>query len=701
MLGARSVALVGASPRSGSLAERALIELDRSPRPPTVHLVNPLHAGRTVGGRTVVASLDDVGEPVDLVLCAVGDARLEKVLSTAARRGDRSAVVFASAFDPGRLGEPGAFRARLAQIATDAGMALCGGGCMGFVSRDLRAIGYLEPAPLPTGPIALVTCSGSAFSALLRADRPFGWSLAVSSGQELVTTAGDYLDHALDLPETRVAALVLEALHAPERLRAALARAAARDVAVVALTVGSSEAGRAMVTAHSGALAGSDGAWEALFDENGVIRVGDLHEMCDTLELLAVDRSRRARPPRAGTDGPGRRHGVAAVLDSGAERALLVDIAAELGVPFAEIGSGTVAALSDRLDPGLDASNPLDVWGRGASTEQLFTGCLTDLAADGAVDAVALAVDLVHEHDGDESYLDAVVAAAAMTDLPTCVLSHVPSAIDRAAARRLRSRGIPVLEGTRSGLLALRHLLERRDFAARPPVVAPQVDEGRRERWRERLATGPLTPIEGFELLTAYGIDHPPVVEVRSAVDAMAAASQLGYPVVLKTGSPEVAHKSEAGGVVLGLCSAGEVAHAYDVLAARLGPQALVMPTAPPGVEVAVGVLRDPMVGPLVVVGAGGRLVEHLSDRAVALAPLDLTAAERLVDRLRARPLLDGIRGEPPADLGAVHRAIVSVSMVATELGGALDALDVNPLSCGPHGALALDVLVEAPPASI
>jgi acetate---CoA ligase (ADP-forming) len=716
MLEARSVALVGASRTSGSLGDRALIELERSPGEPAVHLVNPRYAGEQIRGHGVVASLDQIPGPVDLVLLAVGDASLEAELARAARRGDRSAVIFGSAVGPTGAPSGGALRTGLASIATEAGMALCGGGCMGFISRRVRAIGYLERAPLAPGPIALVTHSGSAFSALLRTDRLLGWSLAVSSGQEIVTTTAEYLEYALALPETRVVAMVLETLRQPERFRAALAAASDADVAVVALTVGSSSAGRAMVAAHSGALAGSDASWEALFDAYGVLRVRDLHELCDTLELLVAGRRMPSRavphptPAGVASEGgrgagpgtgagadPGRRlHGIAAVLDSGAERALVVDVAAECGVPFAELGPGTRETLAGLLDPGLEVANPLDVWGRGRSTEHLFAGALATLAADEAVDAVALAVDLVTEYDGDESYRDAIMSAWSRSAVPMCVLSNVPSALDRAAAGRLRESGIPVLEGTRSGLLALRHLQQRRDRADRPPALPPPVDCARRDRWTARLAAGPLNVTEGFRLLADYGVASPPSAQVSSMHDAVVAAERIGYPVAVKTAEAGFPHKSDVGGVVLGLRSSGEVAAAYEDLSTRLGPLAVVAAMAPEGVELSVGIVRDPLVGPVVVVGAGGTLVELLADRAVALPPLDQAGAARLLDRLAVRRLLSGYRGRRPADLAAAARAIEAVASVAAELAAAVVALDVNPLVCTPSGALALDVLVES-----
>jgi acyl-CoA synthetase (NDP forming) len=237
MLEARSIALVGASPRPGSFGQRMIEEVAKSPARPDIYLVNPRYP--EIGGQPCHASLADLPGPVDLVLLAVPDAALEQQLTLAARRGDRSALIFGNAHeDPGadpwlnekaRYGVPiGTFmpgraplRERLAGIARAGGMQICGAGCMGFVNvaRGLRAIGYTEPDPLPAGPVALVTHSGSVFSAMLRARRRIGYTLAVSSGQELVTAAPSYLDYALGLPETKVLALVLEAVREPARLR--------------------------------------------------------------------------------------------------------------------------------------------------------------------------------------------------------------------------------------------------------------------------------------------------------------------------------------------------------------------------------------------------------------------------------------------------------------------------------------------------
>jgi acyl-CoA synthetase (NDP forming) len=745
MLEARSVALVGASPRPGSFGQRMIHEVGRSPARPDIYLVNPRY--RQIGGRPCYPSLAELPGPADLVLLGVPDAALEEQLRLAARCRSAAAVIFGNAHeDPppatpdGGSSRPGpavapvggragaasrpVLRERLAAIARGGRMELCGAGCMGFVNvaRGLRAIGYVEPDQLSAGPVALVTHSGSVFSTMLRSGRAIGFTLAVSSGQELVTPAAAYLEYALALPETRVLALVLEAMREPGRLRAVLAGAAARDIPVVLLTVGSSARGQAMVAAHSGALAAQDGGWEALADAYGLHRVGDLAELADTLELFAI--GRRARLPAA---SPGQA-GIATVHDSGLERAHTADLAEQLGVPYASIGEPTLARLASLLDPGLEPANPLDIWGTGDDAQRQVAGSLVALADDPAVAVVALAVDLVREFDGDRSYPAAVLAAAARTAKPVAVLTSFASAVDQEVAGELRAAGIPVLEGMRTGLLALRHLLDQagrdvlarsvppgsqaslarlepsgdgqRDDGGQPGGGLPgsgragwQPDEARRARGAALLAAGQAAGAPLLDLLRDYGIAAART-EPAAGIDAvLAAATAIGYPVVLKTDEPGIPHKSDAGGVLLGIRGPAELAAAYRDLTARIGPRALVCETIPPGTELALGIARDQDLGPLVVVGAGGVLVELLADRAVALPPVSGDQAGRMIGRLRAARLLAGVRGEPAADIGAVIRAITGLSALAMELGDDLAALDVNPLICGPSGAIAVDAL--------
>jgi hypothetical protein len=259
-----------------------------------------------------------------------------------------------------------------------------------------------------------------------------------------------------------------------------------------------------------------------------------------------------------------------------------------------------------------------------------------------------------------------------------------------------------VLEGTRTGLLALRHLLDHARRPAIGPAAAASADGdglacadglARRGRGRALLTSGAASGAPLLGLLAEYGIGVARTMPVTDLAGALAAAAGIGYPVVLKTDEPAIAHKSDAGGVLLGMADERQLAAGYADLAGRLGPRALVCESVPAGVELALGVIRDPELGPLIVVGAGGVLVELLADRAVALPPVSALLARELVDGLRVRALLAGVRGAPAADLDAVVGAITGLSELALELGDTLEALDVNPLICRPSGAVAVDAL--------
>jgi len=264
-----------------------------------------------------------------------------------------------------------------------------------------------------------------------------------------------------------------------------------------------------------------------------------------------------------------------------------------------------------------------------------------------------------------------------------------------------------VLEGTRSGLLAVRHLLDHAAPGDPPPQAArpaapPAADTdpsaARRQRWAPVLAERGVSGAVLLDLLRDYGI---PAVRVRAActrTGAVAAAAEIGYPVVVKTDEPQIAHKSDVAGVRLGLGDPEAVGAAYDDLAARLGPRVLVCQTAAPGTELALGIVRDPALGPLLVISAGGVFIEIFSERAVVLPPVSRSSALAVLARLRLAAVLAGARGQLPADLGAIADAIVALSGLACDLGDVLDALDINPLICGPSGAVAADVLAVPRP---
>lgn len=679
LLSPRSIAFVGASARLDTPGHDMMRGIRRGGFTGTVHAVNPNY--RDIEGYPCVPSLAHLEAPPDLAVIAVRNERLEEALSDAIAAGARAAVIFASGVLADDV-EP-FLSTRLAAMARKAGMPICGGNCMGFYNEVDRVwiCGFPSPREPSPGSIAVIAHSGSVFGALAHNDPRLRFALAVSPGQELTTTLADYLSYAVELPDVKVAGLFMETVRDPEGFRRALAKAADRDVPIVALKTGRTEASAKAAFTHTGALAGNDAAFDAFFDRYGVIRVDSLDELATTLLLLST--GRRAAPG-----------GLVSIHDSGGEKELAIDLADRAGVPFAPLAPDTTARIAERLEPGLLAENPLDAWGTGRDFVTQFEACFHDLVEDPNAALGLLVADI---RDGSYLYEGLATAArgvAARTEKPVAVATNYTQVRHEKLALALTKAGVPVLDGTQNALVAVRGALAFRDFKARPPDPAPPAPVAGLA-WRHRLASGkPIDEASALDLLSDWGIAVPAHQIVTSESEANQAGKGIGFPVALKTAMPGIRHKTEVGGIRLSLKSADDVTLAYRDLAQRLGPRAVISAMAPPGVELSLGIFRDPQFGPVVVVGAGGVLVELLADRATALAPFGPLTARRMLDRLRIRRLLDGFRGAAAVDIDKLADIISRFSVLAAELSDLIVEMDVNPLICGSN-LVAVDALVR------
>jgi acyl-CoA synthetase (NDP forming) len=674
-----SIALMGASarPNSNGLALVEMCGIDGYEG--RIYPVNPRYA--EISGRKCYPSLESLPERVDHVVIALANTQIESGLELAIAHGAKAATIFGSTQLEGdtepRLAE------RVRRRARSAGLALCGGNSMGFYNPliGLRVAGFPSPPGLRRGGIAFIAQSGSAFSALAHNDRRLGFSLCVSSGMELTATAADYTEWALHQPETRVIGLFLEQVRDPSRFTAVLEAANRLDVPVVILKVGRTARSAAMALSHTGALAGNDLAFMALCRRHGVVVVDDLDEMAAT--LLFFDQ--RHRMPKGK---------LATIHDSGGEREMIVDMADRLGVPFAEITDATRKAIAPHLEAGLAAENPLDAWGTAQDFVARYTAAFGALVEDPNVAAGVFFSDIREGYWYSMGVIEAVRAVAKRATKPVVIATNYSKTFNHDFAHELAEDGIPVLEGTRESLLAIRHAFRWRDrVRAR---VAPRSKIGPEivERWRKQLAgAGSLSELQGYGLLQDFGIPVVASRMVSTAAEARDAAGALGYPVVLKTAAGH-AHKSDVGGVHLGLATAAAVEAAYADLSARLGPTVLVSAMAPAGVEIGLGAVVDEVFGPTVVVSAGGVLIELIEDKAAALAPFGPDEASELLSETRIHKLLSGIRGRPPVNMEALAELISRFSMMVAALADVLAEIDVNPVIASPAGAVAVDALV-------
>ena len=682
LLAPRSIAMVGASRKRNSVGNDMMRNLMPSGYTGAVYPVNPSYD--SLYGYKCYPSLASLPEAVDTAILSVPNRVLEEVVREAIAAGARSLVIFASA----ELEDEGdnRLRDRVAAMARAAGVPVCGANCMGFFNpaHPLRAFSAFYPEPLEAGGLAYIAQSGSLLQALLFNDERLKFNLAISTGQELVTTAADYMDFALEQPSTRAIALVLETIRDPEAFIAALEKAHQRDIPVIALKLGRTEAGAEFALSHTGAIAGNAEVYQALFRRYGVVSVHDLNELAATAILLCG----------AKTAAPG---GLSAILDSGGERELVVDVASDLGVPFAKISSATTRILQENLDSGLPPVNPVDAWGTGREFEAVFENCLTALMKDPDTALGMFVADLSEELDLHAGYAEVCQAVARATDKPLVVMTNYSAWSHRKHAIRLSRSGIPVLDGTVSSLRAVRHALDYRDFLAQKAVKAADRRENpRAQYWRDLLAVrqAPLTEDEGYALLGDYGIRVPPHRVVECREEALEAARAIGFPLVIKTAAPGILHKSDVGGVVLGVEDEASVTTAYDDLAERLGPRVLISGMASGTAEMAFGLVRDEQFGSFVMIAFGGVWIEILKDSQLAMVPVDEEVARRRIAELKMAKVLDGVRGAPPCDKQALVDTYVRLGELAADLGSHIAEMDINPVLVSADGVVAVDSLI-------
>ena len=663
-----SVAVIGASQRPGRPGLLVLRSLRRLAPDLRVVPVTPTYS--TIDGLTCVGALEEAGA-VDLAIVASGVDRAEADVERALAAGVRGLVVF-GAPDPGP--ERDAWVERLGRRAGEAGVPLLGPDTLGFtnVAAGVGAT-WATPGSRPGG-VAVVSQSGTTYWEANTCDPRLGFSLSVHGGLEAQLTLADLVRYCVTIPETRVVGVYVETVRDPEGLVDALEVAAARAVPVVALYAGRSERARSQMTTHAGRLAGDRAALEGLFRHHGVVRATSTDDWWTTLALLG------------GTGGLGE-GGVAAVMDSGGGLALFHDSAEEMGVPVARLRPTTTAAIEREVGIADVTSGAVDFW-IGQSDRHGNAGRLLRHLADDP-DAAAVLAFTTYAEDPDADFAthvaDAVLEARRDVATPVVAATYTARQLHPALMLRLADEGVPILDGLRGALGAVRHALDVRDARARPWAPALAVDEG----LRARLGGADLLEADALELLGSIGVPVVETARVTSREQAVAAARRVGLPVVVKT-DEEIAHKASRGGVRVELADESAVAEAYDDVAARLGPRAVVAPMRR-GHELAVGVVATEF-GPLVMVSAGGIGVESVVERVNLLAPLREGEVAAALEELALWRLLGST--VPEASRAAFIELVERVGAFAHALADHVRELDLNPVLVGAGGCVAIDALI-------
>jgi acetyltransferase len=676
VLRASSVAIVGASER-GKWPKQIFTALRELGYPGAVYLVNPRQT--EVFGERCFASLRDLPESVDHAIVIVPAAAVPEVLEEAERTGVASATIYAAGLGDGDDPQSQQRGTWLREFLTRSRLRVAGPNCMGAHSYRERLFAYpnAELSRLPAGPVACIFQSGGTLQFWMKsaADRGLRFSYGISSGNEADFDLADYLNFVVDDPDTRQIVLFIEGIRRPEAFMEAAGRALAAGKPILAIKTGATARSQQAARSHTGAIAGDYAAYLAMCERYGICNCRSLDDLLET--ALAFSCGRLPAGPRIGF-----------VTTSGGTVDLLHDYAAAEGAVMPDFTEATTAALVPMMQEGIVPGNPLDL-GIPSTLEAAAAVCEVVLA-DANVDMLAWAGQLPRKREAwpDVTPLQRLLT---LTEKPVLAFGRMNYQVTSAAVETQAAVGIPFLQGLEPTLRALNALwfyAQRRRRA--PPAPPPP-------------SANNLSPATLGAALAGYGIAQPQSRGAATPAEAAAAAAAIGFPVALKIRSPDILHKTEAGGVALDLAGAEAVQSAAKALLASARaafPQARIegflVQEMVHGIEAIVGARNDALYGPMVLAGAGGILVELVKDAALRLLPVSEADVRAMLDDLKLARVLAGYRGQPPADRAAFEAAVLALARFYLDHREKITDVEINPLivrPCG-RGAVAADVRV-------
>jgi acetyl coenzyme A synthetase (ADP forming)-like protein len=669
----RTVAVIGASPRAGSIGGELFRNILRGEFRGVAHPVN--RSGESVAGVRAQRSVAEIDGTVDLaIVCLPGPAVLDAAREALAA-GVRALCVISAGF--AEVGAEGhARQEELLELVRAYGARLLGPNCLGIAVAAPRLNATFGPRALPPGKVGFSSQSGALGLAVLEraSERRLGLSAFVSVGNKADISSNDLLEYWEDDPQTDVVLLYLESFGNPRKF-ARVARRVARKKPIVAMKAGRTGTGARAASSHTAALAGSEAAVDALFHQAGVLRVDTLEELLDVTGLLATQPLPRGR-------------NVGVLTNAGGLGILCADACEAGGLALPPLAAATVEDLRKVLPQEASVSNPVDML--GSAVGETYERALAPLLRDPGLDAV-IVLFVPPVVAGAEEIADSIALAveqAGVSDktVLACVISS------DGTPERLLSARVSAFAYPESAARALGRVADRAEWLRRPQGRVPELPGLDQTAARSIVQSGGdrwLRQNEMRRLLQAYGVPLVPERTADTVDEAVTAAGELGYPVVVKTGLAGV-HKTERGGVVLDLRDEDAVREA----AQRIGPPFIVQPLVRGGVELLVGAVEDPVFGPLVALGPGGTLAELIGDAGFRLAPLTDVDADELVRGGKAGRLIAGLRGAAPADADAVADVVLRVARLADDLPE-LAELDLNPVIAGPDGCIVVDARVR------
>ncbi|OVZ60683.1 CoA-binding protein [Pigmentiphaga sp. NML080357] len=688
LLRPQSIAVVGASPEPGSVSGLLLANLQRFGYAGTLHLVS--RSRDEVNGIRCFKSIDDLPEGVDVAVLVVPQVAVCESIAACGRRGVGAAVVFASGF--AELGEAGkAAQDELTAIARRHGVAVLGPNCLGFINfADNVPLTFepVQPAAARSGPrIGIVAQSGAMNGNLRQAfqGRGLGVSFSISTGNEAVLGAEDFLSALVDAPDVDAFAVFVEMLRQPAAFLRMAARARELGKPVVLMHPGRSQRAREAAKSHTGALAGDYEVMRTLVEREGVVVVDSMDELFDVTAILA-------RYPQPVLQGK-----AAVASNSGALRGVALDFCEEVGLPLAEFAPGTMKALSGILPDFMAPDNPLDLTAIGMQKPEIFGQSAQAILDDPGVGSLIMPL-MGGSPQQQVAKADSLLPVMRASRKPVCFVVMGDSApLGQEFLAKVHESGMPFLRSPERAMRAMAHVHR---YGRLHAAAAERSPEGGRRL--PGLVPGPMAEYKGKRLLQELGIATPRGGLARTLDEALQRAADVGYPLVLKAQADMLMHKSDAGGVAVGLHDAAALEAAWGTMAASVARHSpgleldgmLVEAMSRPGLELVVGGRRDPQWGVVMLAGLGGIWIEALHD--VRLMAPDLTEAQIAGElrRLKGARLLSGLRGRAAVDVAAVAgvvRRLADLMLANPEIA----EIDVNPLVALPEGegVVALDAL--------
>ena len=674
VLRASSVALVGASERGKwpRLIHDNLRQFGYAGR---LYLVNPRQ--REVYGERCFPSLRELPSSVEHAMVIVPAAGVADVLTDANAAGVKSATIYAGAVGDGEDPESKKRGAWLKSFLAEADIRLAGPNCMGAYSYPERLFAYpnSELCRVPAGSVACVFQSGGTLQFWLRtgADRGLRFSYGITSGNEADLDLADYLNFLVDDPSTRIITLFIEGIRRPQAFMHAAARALKAGKPILAIKTGATAKSQAAAQSHTGVIGGDYAAYLAMCERYGICNCRSLDDMVEI--ALAFQGGRLPKGPRLGF-----------VTTSGGTVDLLFDYAEAEKAVLAEFTAGTNTALKPFMQDSIVPKNPLDL-GIPSTLEHAAQVCAV-VARDPHVDMVAWAAMLPNKK-GAWDGVEALNRLLTVTDKPVIGFGRMSYQMRPESVAAQEAAGFPFLQGLEPTLRAMNALwfyAARTGKPAAMPAPAPASD---------------LTPANLDTTLARYGIAVPESRAASSPEEAATAAAAIGFPVALKIKSPDILHKTEAGGVALDLRSRAEVEEAAAALIAKARAthpsariEGVLVQKMARGVETIVGAHSDPLYGPLLLVGAGGILVELARDVSLRLLPVTVPEVTAMIDGLRLKQLLTGYRGRAAADRGALEKTALALAQFYLDHRARIAEIEINPLMVDAADATAVDVRV-------